>query len=428
MGDPLNRAEHCRKLAVKYRELAKCAQPAYLGDFYRGIAVRYAFMAQEASERANKDGFTPERRGAQGQTEDVSIDVRKRREKVGGGHACTREVRIGLGSTSAIMGALAFGFTLGLVVKYGLADAGLWRVPARLSDLETASSTNFDLQRRYGSQVPSTSGMRLASLEMSVSDFPAEDNDPSALARPPIFFGDGLLLDGRLDSFDERFGGVSSYTAPATNSDMESADTAGQPSLDLREKATGQSASGRSAPKPAPAPALARAAKQRLRTADLSQDLSSLPPADSHTAVYDIAARTVYMPNGRRLEAHSGLGNLMDDPSYISAKGRGPTPPNVYDLTLREERFHGVRAIRLNPVDESKMFGRDGMLAHTYMLGPNGQSNGCVSFSNYDAFLTAYLNGEVNRLVVVEHLADPPGPQPAAQWFADTIKDLLRRT
>jgi len=27
----------------------------------------------------------------------------------------------------------------------------------------------------------------------------------------------------------------------------------------------------------------------------------------------------------------------------------------VYDLTLREEPFHGVRAIRLNPVDESKM-------------------------------------------------------------------------
>jgi hypothetical protein len=100
----------------------------------------------------------------------------------------------------------------------------------------------------------------------------------------------------------------------------------------------------------------------------------------------------------------------------------------VYDLALREEPFHGVRAIRLNPVDESKMFGRDGILAHTYMLGPNGQSNGCVSFSNYDAFLTAYLSGEVARLVVVDHLASPPGPQPASQWFADTIKDLLRRT
>jgi hypothetical protein len=248
------------------------------------------------------------------------------------------------------------------------------------------------------------------------------------IGEAPRFFGEGLLLDGRLDSFDERFGGVSSYTAPAPTSEIESADTAGAASPDPREKATGQSASGRSAPKPAAAPALARAAKQRVRTADLSQDLSSLPPADSRTAVYDIAARTVYMPNGRRLEAHSGLGNLMDDPSYISAKGRGPTPPNVYDLTLREEPFHGVRAIRLNPVDESKMFGRDGMLAHTYMLGPNGQSNGCVSFSNYDAFLTAYLNGEVTRLVVVDHLADPPSPQPASQWFADIIKDVLRRT
>jgi hypothetical protein len=48
MRDPLSKAEHYRKLAVKYRELAKFAQPTYLGDFYRGIAVRYAFMAQEA--------------------------------------------------------------------------------------------------------------------------------------------------------------------------------------------------------------------------------------------------------------------------------------------------------------------------------------------------------------------------------------------
>jgi hypothetical protein len=116
------------------------------------------------------------------------------------------------------------------------------------------------------------------------------------------------------------------------------------------------------------------------------------------------------------------------DPSHVNAKGRGPTPPNVYDLTLREELFHGVRAIRLNPVDESKMFGRDGILAHTYMLGPNGQSNGCVSFSNYNAFLTAYLSGEVARLVVVDHLANQPDPQPASQWFADTIKDLLGRS
>ena len=210
MRDPLSRAEHYRKLAVKNRELAKFAQPAYLGDFYRRIAVRYAFMAQEALERANKDGFTPERRGRpespQGQIEEVAIDVRKRRDEVGGGTACTREpreardrgilVRIGLRSTWAVVGALAFGFTLGLVVKYGLADAGPRRVSARLSDLETASSTSFDLERRYGSQVPSTSGMRLASLEMSVSDFPAEDNDPSALARLPLFLARVCSLRG----------------------------------------------------------------------------------------------------------------------------------------------------------------------------------------------------------------------------------------
>jgi hypothetical protein len=35
------------------------------------------------------------------------------------------------------------------------------------------------------------------------------------------------------------------------------------------------------------------------------------------------------------------------------------------------------------------------------MLGPNGDSNGCVSFKDYDAFLRAYQNGKVKRLVVV---------------------------
>ena len=144
--------------------------------------------------------------------------------------------------------------------------------------------------------------------------------------------------------------------------------------------------------------------------------LASLPPPsepdspasaiDRRTAVYDIESATVYMPNGRKLEAHSGLGHMMDDPSpqYIRTRMRGPTPPNVYVLTEREQLFHGVRAIRLTPVDEKKMYGRDGMLAHTYILGPNGQSNGCVSFKNYDAFLRAFLDGEVKRMVVVPRL------------------------
>ena len=55
----------------------------------------------------------------------------------------------------------------------------------------------------------------------------------------------------------------------------------------------------------------------------------SQPSAPSGgTAVYDIAAHTVYMPNGERLEAHSGLGSNLDDPRSISEKnlGRDPAP------------------------------------------------------------------------------------------------------
>ena len=76
----------------------------------------------------------------------------------------------------------------------------------------------------------------------------------------------------------------------------------------------------------------------------------AVPTPDSHTAVYDIEAHTVFMPGGEKLEAHSGLGSRMDDPRYVNERQRGATPPNVYDLTLREEIFHGVRAIRLTPV------------------------------------------------------------------------------
>jgi hypothetical protein len=42
------------------------------------------------------------------------------------------------------------------------------------------------------------------------------------------------------------------------------------------------------------------------------------------------------------------------------------------------------------------------------MLGPTGQSFGCVSFRNYPEFLNAFLRGEVDRLVVVPHLESPP--------------------
>jgi Tlde1 domain len=125
---------------------------------------------------------------------------------------------------------------------------------------------------------------------------------------------------------------------------------------------------------------------------------------DNWTAVYDISAHTVYMPDGTMLEAHSGRGSRLDNPQYMHEHMKGATPPHVYRLTPRERPFHKVRALRLLPVGRGNLFGRTGFLAHTYMLGPNGDSNGCVVFKHYDMFLQAFESGEVKRLVVVTHL------------------------
>ncbi len=127
---------------------------------------------------------------------------------------------------------------------------------------------------------------------------------------------------------------------------------------------------------------------------------------DGTTAVYDISARAVYMPNGAKLEAHSGLGSLMDDPRYVDRRDVGATPPSVYDLKPRSSLFHGVQALRMIPVGSTNgaVLGRTGLLTHPYMLGPSGDSNGCVSIKNYDKFLKAYENGEVKRLVVVANM------------------------
>jgi hypothetical protein len=132
--------------------------------------------------------------------------------------------------------------------------------------------------------------------------------------------------------------------------------------------------------------------------------LNSFSTIDAETAVYDIAAHTVYLPNGVQLEAHSGLGERLDDPRYVHEHMRGATPPSVYELTFREKPFHGVRALRLVPVGAGNIFGRKGLLAHTYMLGPKGDSNGCVVFKDYKSFLQAFEAGEVKRLLVVAHL------------------------
>jgi len=130
--------------------------------------------------------------------------------------------------------------------------------------------------------------------------------------------------------------------------------------------------------------------------------LGGSAPYDRSTAVYDISAHMVYLPDGTKLEAHSGLGNKLDDPSSANIRMRGVTPPHIYELKPREALFHGVPALRLTPIGgEDAIYGRSGLLAHSFMLGPNGDSNGCVSFRDYNAFLNAYRNQGIKRLAVV---------------------------
>jgi len=140
--------------------------------------------------------------------------------------------------------------------------------------------------------------------------------------------------------------------------------------------------------------------------AGIGQSLRSLfgggPKAGNGVAVYDISAAKVYMPDGSVLEAHSGIGKMADNPRYTNVRMNGPTPPHTYNLKLRERRFHGVEAIRMLPVDGKNKHGRDGFLAHSYLLrGNRAESHGCVAFKDYNRFLTAFKRGKVRQLVVV---------------------------
>jgi len=149
----------------------------------------------------------------------------------------------------------------------------------------------------------------------------------------------------------------------------------------------------------------------RVKLASLTADGDLVRPGinlgalgyDRQTAVYDITAKMLYLPTGIALEAHSGMGDLRDDPDHVAQRMVGATPPATYELKPRERLFHGVRALRMTPVEGSTL-GRSGLLTHSYMLGPDGDSNGCVSIKNYDRFLKAFDDGEFTRLVVVTSL------------------------
>ncbi len=132
-----------------------------------------------------------------------------------------------------------------------------------------------------------------------------------------------------------------------------------------------------------------------------SQSAPAWPGIGTKVAVYDISGGMVYMPNGSKLEAHSGIGKMRDNPNFTHVTMRGPTPPGTYKLSMRETLFHGVAAIRLTPVDGKAPQGRTGLLAHSFLLRVRGDSHGCVAFADYPAFLKAFQRGDITHMVIV---------------------------
>lgn len=122
-------------------------------------------------------------------------------------------------------------------------------------------------------------------------------------------------------------------------------------------------------------------------------------------AYYDISAGVVHMPNGEKLEAHSGIGEMRDNPKYTHVTMRGPTPPGTYKLSMRESLFHGVAAIRLTPTNGIAPKGRVGLLAHSYLLRRRGDSHGCVAFADYKRFLRAFQSGQVDTMIIVPKMS-----------------------
>ena len=373
------------------------------------------------------------------------------------GHAVDNDdggllARVGMGPIAAGLAAFATGFIcfLSLTTGRGPANGGL-RAEARFISAFDAVEAK-PLARDAGTVGPEMGsfGARWASLEAEgASKFAFDEKDGrTQVSSASSSFGERFSFDQvdettgslqRTASFDDRFGEAGATTrsaaVPSKANSQRAAVAAVMPRARpvVAEAATKRSSKGRFQLASASATSLPLAYASTDSSAVTSSALKDLTPkaskplgevVTSRTAIYDITSRTVYLPNGRRLEAHSGLGGHMDDPRYVNVRMKGPTPPNVYDLKLRESLFHGVRAIRLIPTDGSKMYGRDGILAHSYMLGPNGQSNGCVSIGDYPAFLDAFMRGEVDRLVVVERLDDPPSPKTASDWF----RDLFRRS
>jgi hypothetical protein len=384
-------------------------------------------------------------------------------------------VRVGVASVATGSAGLTLVFSLCVWMMLG-GEPAFVETRVQVTGVSAFGTIHWQLPRLgtavLPADVPSALPARFASLSNATFESRWATDDSSDTTPAPSPFGDRFASESPAPrapsllpswTFSDRFAGAIASGAPPARLALASVPATFRPARSVAPAphAAARALIARVAPnkreeraeRPAVAPyRVASLGDTPIRTAYASADtanrdaaiddslLKTMTPRDpapqdaatnpdmSHTAIYDITGHMVYLPNGRRLEAHSGLGEHMDDLGSISLRDLGPTPPGVYDLTMREASFHGIDAIRLNPLDNGKMHGRDGILAHPYMLGPNGQSNGCLSLKDYDAFLAAFHRGEFNRLLVVERLGDAPGGQTATGWIADKLRALFGRS
>ncbi len=130
------------------------------------------------------------------------------------------------------------------------------------------------------------------------------------------------------------------------------------------------------------------------------------PKAGGSVAIYDIAAAVVHMPDGTKLEAHSGIGKMADNPRHVARQDERTDAAQYLQAFDAREAFYGVDAIRMTPIGKETMHGRDGILAHSYLIrGGRAESHGCVAFKNYDRFLKAFRQGKITHIVVVPSMA-----------------------
>jgi hypothetical protein len=152
---------------------------------------------------------------------------------------------------------------------------------------------------------------------------------------------------------------------------------------------------------------VAYAKPERSLFSDLFKNKASdttWPGKGTKVAIYDVSNATVYLPDGTKLRAHSGIGRMRDNPRYEHVTMRGPTPAGIYRLSMREKRFYGVEAIRMTSIDGRDPKNRTGLLTHTNLLRGQKGSHGCVAFQNYKPFLRAFKRGQITMLVVVSEL------------------------